>query len=388
MRKWIDLIETWKIDDGSPEATIYDIIADYVTAGENANTEGFDEVYGLHPRPALPMRLYRVLRLQPYQMDDFRAGKGFDLRPMRYSSWTKSLDSAELLAQTKGHNTIILTHTFPPEEVVIDIDDFYREHNLHHLDEYRRYVEAEQEVIVRHSEPFRITSENSRAFEAKAHAAPKVGDEVFYFNEEDPYAIEEVSDYQPNAARGIFFVTVCGDEGPVRYIGEVNGKQQWEFIDHLLHEGVISQTTFYHGSRTPLPQGTRLTARADGYVAGSQMDKVERTAHNRCEALIEKYRPEGAPSRSQAVFLVTDPDHIDYAGGYVDHIYEVSPATTPWRANLAWYSDLYLLCEDDEVDEQEAEKLARNYWAALNKGKGDLFEYLVTSAVVGDEIDA
>lgn len=149
-----------------------------------------------------------------------------------------------------------------------------------------------------------------------------------------------------------------------------------------------AQGTYYHGSKEPLAIGTVLTAQDEGYVRGhSEWTDIENQAHHRCEQIIEQFRPANAPSRFDAVFLVTDPQDIDYAGGYDDHVYIVEPQGEPWKANLNWYSELYILCEHTTIDPKVAREHADNYWAAVPKGGSDLYEYLVTSATIVSQID-
>lgn len=150
---------------------------------------------------------------------------------------------------------------------------------------------------------------------------------------------------------------------------------------------VESPTIYYHGSRSALPVATILTAQSDGYVQGnSHFDEMERETHERCETIIEHYRPSEAPSREMAVFLVTNPEEIDSAGGYTDYIYVVEPHGLVWKANLSWYSKLYIHCEDETIDLDECARYARNYWAAAPCDRSDLFEYLVHAAKIVEEI--
>jgi hypothetical protein len=146
-----------------------------------------------------------------------------------------------------------------------------------------------------------------------------------------------------------------------------------------------AQGVFYHGSRNELAIGTVLTARSEGYVNGSGMDDLEREAHFRTEEILEQHRPTGANSRKTAVFMVIDPDDIDYAGGYNDYVYVVEPLGPVTKCNLAWYSELYNHCFD-EVKEAEAAELAKRYWAAEPKDDGDLYEFLTTKARITSAI--
>lgn len=237
MRKWIAIFEDAERERESLIADIAFIVGNYVTAGEGAAMHKFNEVFEKWPRPEHEMTLYRVLRLTDEQMAHFREHHAFQLHPKAFSSWTKDEEAAKLLASTKGENTIVLTHTFPPAEIVIDVADFYEEHDMTGGEEYWKYVKPEQEVIVKHVQPFEITQENSRAYEHAMVPHPQIGDEVFYFDQEDSMEIEDVDYEQPYASRGIYTVTYAdGQNSAVRFVGNYNGANQWEVIEHLLHE--------------------------------------------------------------------------------------------------------------------------------------------------------
>jgi len=133
----------------------------------------------------------------------------------------------------------------------------------------------------------------------------------------------------------------------------------------------------YHGSYDELTLGTVLTARRDGYVG---------SADGQLEALFESHRPEGCIPRGEAVFLVTDPDLIDAAGGYTDFVYEVE-ASDMQAHDLAWYTQAQCLLADGFTD--RASECARNYWAGLpfHDPNDSLTEYLARSALVVAECE-
>lgn len=95
---------------------------------------------------------------------------------------------------------------------------------------------------------------------------------------------------------------------------------------------------FYHGSQKHFPNGLTLAPQPDGYVNGGDDAGFEQ--------LVESRRPADKTSRSLSVFLVTDPDLIDAAGGYNDAVYVVNPQSTPEESDLAWYSEAF--CEMDK----------------------------------------
>jgi hypothetical protein len=136
---------------------------------------------------------------------------------------------------------------------------------------------------------------------------------------------------------------------------------------------------YYHGSKTKFSVGDILTPQSEGYVMGSGLDHSELEAHMRLEQAMEDYRPASAVPRQKAVFMVTDPEDIDYAGGYTDFIYEVVPLGPVTKANLHWYSALNNYVFDEDVDPEVVKKLASQYWNAT-PSKHSLFEYLTPAA--------
>lgn len=137
--------------------------------------------------------------------------------------------------------------------------------------------------------------------------------------------------------------------------------------------------SLFHGSRTQFPEGTILTPQSEGYVVGTGLDHIERIAHQRTEAILDRYRPQGAVSRAAAVFMCDKIDDIDPAGGYVDYVYAVEPIGAVTRCNLHWYSELYSMALDDELAEETAKDIAMRYWSAA-ASENPLYEYLAPSA--------
>lgn len=213
----------------------YSIVSQYVTSGEGASVAKMRQLYDLVRRPDEGMTLHRILRLTEDQMTQYRRDQTFELRPMEFASWTKCNDAAKLLASVKGDHVIIVTQHFPAWEIVIDIDHFYSEYEMTHTEEYHRYVEAEQEVIVRHIAPIAVTAQNSRAHEAGSVPIPKIGDEAFAFGDENGDEVTDIDHEQPYANRGLYYLEFFGDTSLCRYIGKVNGRNQWEAVDHLVH---------------------------------------------------------------------------------------------------------------------------------------------------------
>lgn len=227
-----------------PLEKAYDLISGYVSHGEVNQThreyfdKSFQELMQLVPRPQAPMVLHRVLRLTDEQISQIKAG-GLTLEMRNFSSWTKDEGAANRLAQLKrGDNavTAIVTARFPAREIVIDVREFYEEnHMTSGYDEYWRYVKPEQEVIVNHSGPIRLTLQNTRIDVIDTNSIdqwPQIGDKFFFEDSEDAYEIEDVDHEQPYAARGVFYVFVdqYGDM-PVRKIGPGEWEAATDFYD-------------------------------------------------------------------------------------------------------------------------------------------------------------
>lgn len=233
----------------------YDLMNRYVSQGEWTSPTQFDddllELMGFWPRPDHSMTLYRVLRLNQIQLAQFYAGE-LVLEPRKFSSWTKDASVAKMLAQSKGDTCIIITDTFSPEHIVIDVDEFYVENEFDNFEftEYHRYVAREKEVIVYNSSPIKITPENSAIFVPDVSQSPKIDDNI-YKDFDDPIGqIEEITQTQKYATRGIYFVTdTNGDDYYVRNVGP----HEWEVVNEVnesLTEDAEGETvTLWHGGR-------------------------------------------------------------------------------------------------------------------------------------------
>lgn len=116
-------------------------------------------------------------------------------------------------------------------------------------------------------------------------------------------------------------------------------------------------TPLFHGSRFYFESGFKLLPQPDGYVQGEGVSDFE--------ALVEARRPAHKLSRSKSVFLSTDMDLIDGAGGYIDAIYQVAPTNPPESSDLAWYSEAW--CEFSAVpcDHAKVAELIECYWSGV-----------------------
>jgi hypothetical protein len=140
---------------------------------------------------------------------------------------------------------------------------------------------------------------------------------------------------------------------------------------------------YFHGSRFQLPVGFKITPQKNGYTSHPETQKAER--------LLEKYRPTNKLSRSQSVFLVDDPELIDFAGGYEDYIYEVQPVGKVEKSDLSWYSEIESIPSGGiylDSYEEEIKQCALNYWndVPYYKPENSLFEYRTPAAIIIGQI--
>jgi hypothetical protein len=146
----------------------------------------------------------------------------------------------------------------------------------------------------------------------------------------------------------------------------------------------------YHGTRREFSIGEILKPQHDGYV-----HRTDEKPHQLLEHLLEKCRPDGKVSRSDAVFLIADPEEIDRAGGYTDHVYECEPIGPVSKCNLDWYGKAYLVCEhiilEDDPDYSPDDDLeivhqyCLNYWNAVPSDSA-IYEYLTPQAKIVNKV--
>ncbi len=236
------ILREYEIKDEATRKDIYSLISGYVTYGEWKEPNQFDHIFyqlmGLLPRPRTPMTLYRVIRLSDEQRSHYEAGD-LTLKNRKFSSWTKNLDIATRLAHTKGDNCIIISEQFPPENIVMDVQDFYDDNSYdrNRYPEYRKYVINEEEVIVHDTSEKLIDGHNSYLFANHVVAdEPQIGDKVFYDAEdEDGSPIDDVDYEQDFAHRGIYSVTL---ETGANFYVRSTGKHEWEVVEEVNEDHV------------------------------------------------------------------------------------------------------------------------------------------------------
>lgn len=237
LRQFINIIEAAGGLAGDDLHQVYDLISEYVTYGQ-MRTDGqfdeqFDTLWNILPRPKGTFVLYRVLSLAQGQVDHLVSGSSITLRSRTYSSWTKSAKAVgRLIAARRGRPdevVVIIRKEVSGSEIVMDVAKFYKTNNFTDgYDEWGRYVQWEQEVIVRSEEPLTITPDDVEQIvkDGGPVSPPEPGDYVTNTsgNEEE---IEDVSDNQPRGSEGIFFVFVNGGE---KIKVQSTGDGSWEEV--------------------------------------------------------------------------------------------------------------------------------------------------------------
>lgn len=136
----------------------------------------------------------------------------------------------------------------------------------------------------------------------------------------------------------------------------------------------IVNQTYYHGSMDELPVGTVLTPR-DNYA--------QNWGSTSFYAALEHYRPADMLSHKQSVFMVTDPDDVDLAGGGTEWLFTVVPLGPIQQHDLNWGSEISMLIDDGHgIDSAEVKSAAENYWNGTPHYNESVWEFLTTSAKV------
>ncbi len=63
-------------------------------------------------------------------------------------------------------------------------------------------------------------------------------------------------------------------------------------------------------------------------------------------SVLEHYRPMNKPAHKNSVFMVTDPDDVDLAGGGTEWLMTVKPLGPVSRHDLNWSSEISMLLSD------------------------------------------
>jgi hypothetical protein len=150
-------------------------------------------------------------------------------------------------------------------------------------------------------------------------------------------------------------------------------------MKHLKTFENFKMKAFFHGSSEFIKNNTILRPHTGSYVKQKDNEFLEN--------LMEKFRPEDKISRYDAVFMVDNMDLIDDAGGSTDFIYEVLPKGEIERSDLAWYTEVQVL--DEENEEDLIREYVLNYWNGVkfHDEESSLWEYRAKSAIVIDLIE-
>jgi len=135
------------------------------------------------------------------------------------------------------------------------------------------------------------------------------------------------------------------------------------------------QKTFYHGSMTRLPVGTILTPRLEDYENNWGGTDFYRA--------LEMYRPANMMSHKESVFMCDNEEDVDAAGGGTDWLFTVQPLGKIERHDLNWASEISMLADQGyDIDSNEIEDAAYNYWHGIPHPNESVWEYLAPKAKI------
>lgn len=148
----------------------------------------------------------------------------------------------------------------------------------------------------------------------------------------------------------------------------------WPTRYHAAWRLAAAAPKLYHGSRGHFDPGFVLKPQ----VAADAFDEDVAPV----EDIMEKHRPEGKIPRRESVFMVDDPERVEQAGGYEDHVYIVEPIGAVEASDLGWYGELSVYWMDMPDDERRG--LAEGYWSGdpFPGRPRSLYEYRARAAEV------
>lgn len=153
------------------------------------------------------------------------------------------------------------------------------------------------------------------------------------------------------------------------------------------HEITESETALFWGSRSEFPLGETIVGRKiTHHDAESKW----------VEKVFEQYRNAQYLNRNLSVFLVDspDPDLIEKAGGYADHIYQMVPQGKIERNDVQWWAQVYSFALEFKHAEPGPERaailkqiapLVENYFTGSASDQ-PIWEYRVRKAVIEKKI--
>ncbi len=138
----------------------------------------------------------------------------------------------------------------------------------------------------------------------------------------------------------------------------------------------LEDMTYYHGSMDHLEVGTVLVP---------DKDYEKNWGRNGFYKALKHYRPKHMLGHDQVVFMVTDEDDVDNAGGGTEWLFVVKPLGPVTRHDMNWCGEICLLLEEDEMEDEIEEKIkqaADNYWNGVAHPGESMWEYLTPKAEI------
>ena len=133
-------------------------------------------------------------------------------------------------------------------------------------------------------------------------------------------------------------------------------------------------TYYYHGSNVELPVGTVLQPRDD-----YENDWGNTSFY----AALEHYRPKNMLSHRESVFMVSNEDDIDLAGGGTEFMFTVVPIGKIERHDINWGSEISGLIDDGlPINHPKIKNAALNYWNGVPHTDEQVWEYLTPKAKI------
>lgn len=137
----------------------------------------------------------------------------------------------------------------------------------------------------------------------------------------------------------------------------------------------ITNNTFYHGSNKHLLVGTILTPRGDEYHDDYKNSDFYMA--------LEYHRPSNKPAHKDSVFMVSNEDDIDLAGGGTEFMFTVEPIGKISKHDMNWSSEISsLISYGYDIKSDEVKKAALNYWNGVPHHDENVWEYLVPKAKI------
>jgi hypothetical protein len=132
---------------------------------------------------------------------------------------------------------------------------------------------------------------------------------------------------------------------------------------------------YYHGSMEHLPVGTILKPRGTDYEAS--------WGNTAFYAVLERYRPSHMLGHKHTVFMVSDTDDVDLAGGGTEWLFTVKPLGPVSKHDMNWSSEISMLTDDGhDMDSPQVKKAAENYWQGVPHPNESVWEYLTPAAEI------